>query len=72
LFIPRIIEEPIHVTEIKNVQIFSLDIYITKGTNLILCCITLISITDDSPLRTETCRNVQYDNLRKTFVHLMV
>ena len=62
----------IHVTENKNAQIFSFDIYITKVTNLILCCITLVSIPDDSTLRTETYRNIQCDDLREMFVLLVV
>jgi hypothetical protein len=58
--------------KLKMHKYFSLGIYITKVTNLILCCITLVSIPDDSPLRTETYRNVQCEDLRKTFVHLVV
>jgi len=30
-------------------------------TNLVLCCITFVSFTDDGPLRAETCSSVQLD-----------
>ena len=39
-------------------------------TNLILCCVTLVCVPDDGPLRVETCSNIRSDIYIRTHTHI--